>query len=129
LEDDVVFHPQTRTILNEYLENLPKDAQYFKLGYIMFDLHVKNRIVEYNSHFYKSLQRGVPTTMCYAIHTSLLEYLISITFEHAIDDIEIPNAYLFKRLINDNVFFKCENYKTSFHGICSEIPNVKSSVL
>jgi glycosyl transferase family 25 len=119
-EDDIKFHEKfDENILNDYLSTLPKDAQFVKFSWISFNLH-KSRIIDLNEKWVRFVDRGVPTLMCYAVHSSVLPLLLSNKFEHAIDDIEIPNSYGAKTFINDPAFFKCIAYNTFFTGVASD---------
>jgi glycosyl transferase family 25 len=120
-EDDVKFHPSfTPETLNSYLSAIPTDAKLLKFGWFKFDSIHKERIVAYNNKWVKFLGRGVPSTICYAVHTSILPVLLAKTYEHAIDDFDIDGSYGCTDLCLDPSFYYCDTYKTTFKGVCAD---------
>jgi hypothetical protein len=130
MEDDVYFENISNDIINKYLNCLPLNAKHIKLCWMATKFHFNNnRIESLNNFIVKFHDRGVPTTMCYAIHTSILEELLSKKFESVIDDIVIPNSYGFKYLDNNNLHIKSDNYKNVIYGICNERSMNNSHIL
>lgn len=120
MEDDITFDTISNELINKYINHLPLDAKHVKLCWMANNSHFsKNRVQSINNYIVKFFDRGVPTSMCYAIHTSIIEQLISKPLDSFIDDITIPNSYGFKYSNNDN-FHKSDIYKNVLYGVCGQ---------
>ena len=130
MEDDVLFHPKfNHTVLQSYLNAMPSDAKFVKLGW-MFNAywHSKN-VVPCNDLYVKFINNGVSSHICYAVHSSILETLLLKTYEHAIDDFSIEGSYGFKHLVDDPSFYKALNYKdVDYKGVCAETKEGSSTL-
>ena len=122
MEDDVLFHPMVDdTVLHSYLDLLPADAKFVKLGWAFGSQWHSKNIVSYNERYVKFLNNGVSSTICYAVHSSILETLLLKTYDHAIDDFAIDGAYGFKHLVDDADFYKIIDYPSLvYKGVCSD---------
>ena len=121
MEDDVLFHPMVDdTVLQSYLDLMPADAKFVKLGWAFSsDWHSKN-VVSHNERYVKFLNNGVFSTICYAVHSSILETLLLKTYKHAIDNFPIDGAYGFKHLVDDADFYKIIDCPSMvYKGVCS----------
>jgi GR25 family glycosyltransferase involved in LPS biosynthesis len=93
LEDDAVLHPSlTNELLGQYLQALPGDARYFKLGYLATSPFLSKFSIS-NKYWMKFNDCVSFSTICYAVRSDLLPALLAHTFSTPLDHIGIPYAY------------------------------------
>lgn len=110
-EDDVEFHPDfTNEKFDEYLKNLPDDAEFFKLCYLGVNGFCA---IENNPHWY-SFSGAVYSTMAYAVKRKYLKNLLK-TYENPLDwYVFDKHAYGMAPHNQNDEWFKVKRY--FFHG-------------
>lgn len=93
LEDDVRFHPLfNEALLQEYINEIPKEASIIKFGYLAIR-EISNNYKAISRH-YVSFEKMVSySTCCYAIKSDILRKMLNIKFHGPIDCCIWPNAY------------------------------------
>jgi GR25 family glycosyltransferase involved in LPS biosynthesis len=136
MEDDCAFDPRiTSESLRECLSHLPKDAYYFKFAH----LGIYKKKIEAINPYWNKVDGSSYSTLCYAVHTRILQSLLSHTFKAQVDHLIVPNTYVIN---NDDMYskpnmmfamglVKVTNEKKElnyYHGICYSFDEKNSDI-
>jgi len=129
VEDDVLFHPQLKNeYVNAYMTEWPADARFVKLGWMFNDYWHSKNIASHNKYYVKFINNGVSSMTCYAVRSTVLEELLSKTYEHAIDDFALEGAYGFKPFIEDSEFNRTQYKDVLYKGVCADVKDGSTTI-